>query len=503
MKRITKSLLIGLICITVLTSCAPATAPTMYAPPTPINDHLPTVFDIEIESPASSERLNDPRPNIIVVLTDDQPYHTVDYMPAVKNQLMKDGVVFENGFVTTPLCCPSRVSILSGQYVHNHEVYTDRMPLGGAPKYDDSECVAVWLQEAGYRTAYFGKYLNGYEDIEPYGVVPPGWDVWKAFLSKNLTADDDVGSTQYFFDFSLSENGTAVEYPRSKDNFSADVITNDALEFIRDERDTPFFMMVGYYNPHSPYIAAPRHKDTFRANAGEYWDWVQYRPPNFNEEDIRDKPDYIGDLSPLSPDEVDTAHKQILRSLLSVDDGVASIMSALEMAGLDENTIIVYVSDNGLTLGDHRFGAAKNCPYEVCVKIPFIVHAPGMYAPRVDSHLVANIDLAPTIADWAGASAPDYVDGISMVPILEDSSAGWREDILFEHWPTEEGVGSMIPEFYSIRTAEWKYTEYSTGEVELYDLVNDPFELENLAGKRDYREIQAELAARLQELKSE
>jgi arylsulfatase A-like enzyme len=416
---------------------------------------------------------------------------------------MKNGVVFENGFVTTPLCCPSRVSILSGQYVHNHKVYTDRMPLGGAPKYDDSECVAVWLQEAGYRTAYFGKYLNGYEDVMPYGVVPPGWDVWKAFLSKNISADDDVGSAQYFFDFSLSENGTAVEYPKSKDNFSADVVTNNALAFIRDERDTPFFMMVGYYNPHSPYISAPRHKDTFRANAGDYWDWVQYRPPNFNEEDIRDKPDYIGELSPLSPDEIDTAHKQILRSLLSVDDGVASILAALEKADLDQNTIIVYLSDNGLTLGDHRFGAAKNCPYEACVKVPFIVYAPGFYAPRMDTHLVANIDLAPTIADWAGVSAPDYVDGISMAPILENPSVAWRDDILFEHWPTEEGVGSIVPEFYTVRTAEWKYTEYSTGEVELYDLVNDPYELENLAGKRDYKEVQAELAARLRELKAE
>ncbi len=502
MNRISKLLLVGLTGVLVLTSCIP-TAPTVYAPPTPINDHQPTIFDIDIESPASAARLKDPRPNIIVILTDDQPYHTVDYMPAVKNQLMKNGVVFENGFVTTPLCCPSRVSILSGQYVHNHEVYTDRMPQGGAPKYDDSECVAIWLQEAGYRTAYFGKYLNGYEDVEPYGAVPPGWDVWKAFLSKNLTADDDVGSTQYYFDFSMSENGVAVEYPRSKENYSADVVTNDALKFIRDERDAPFFMMVGYYNPHSPYIAAPRHKDTFRANTGDYWDWIQYRPPSFNEEDIRDKPDYIGTLSPLSPDEVDTVHKQILRSLLSVDDGVASIMSALEKAGLDKNTIIMYLSDNGLTLGDHRFGASKNCPYEACVKVPFIVHAPGFYTPRVDSHLVANIDLAPTIADWAGVSAPDTVDGLSMVPILENPSAEWREDILFEHWPTEEGVGSMIPEFYSIRTAEWKYTEYSTGEVELYDLVNDPYELENLAGKRAYKEIQSELAARLQELKEE
>jgi len=188
-----------------------------------------------------------------------------------------------------------------------------------------------------------------------------------------------LATCNIFFDFNMSENGTAVEYPKSKTNFSADVITNDALAFIRDERDTPFFMMLGYYNPHSPYVSAPRHKDTFRAGS-DYWDWVQYRPPNFNEEDISDKPDYIGDLSPLSPEEIDTAHKQILRSLLSVDDGVASIVAALDKAGLSRNTIIVYLSDNGMTLGDHRFGVTKNCPYEACVKVPFILYAPGYYA---------------------------------------------------------------------------------------------------------------------------
>ena len=484
MKRIKKIFFTALIGMLILTSCAPASSP-IYAPPTPVISASPTIFDINIDSRASSARMADSRPNIIVILTDDQPFHTVDYMPAVKTQLMAGGVVFENGFVTTPLCCPSRVSILSGQYVHNHEVYTDRMPLGGAPKFDDTTCMSLWLQEAGYRTAYFGKYLNEYEDIAPHGVVPPGWDVWKAFLGKNLSANDDVGNLQYFFNFSLSENGTEVKYPKSRENFSADVLTNNALTFIRDERDTPFFMMLGYYNPHSPYVSAPRHKETFRAN-GDSRNWTQYRPPNFNEEDIRDKPDYIGDLSPLSPEKLDTANKQILRSLLSVDDGVASILTALEKAGLEQNTIIVYVSDNGLTLGDHRFGVTKNCPYEACIKIPFIVYAPGYYAPRTDTHIVANIDLAPTIAEWAGVSAPDTVDGISMVPILEDPSFTWRKDILFEHWPTEEGVGSMIPEFYSIRTMEWKYTEYSTDEVELYDLVNDPYELQNIAGKKTY-----------------
>lgn len=500
MKRLVLFFIAALISAAILSSCAPdVSAP--YNPPTPIVNHEPTIFDIEIPSPASAQRLSDPRPNIILILTDDQPYHTVDYMPTVKTKLMAGGVVFENGFATTPLCCPSRASILSGQYVHNHEVYTNRMPLGGAQKFDDSESFAIWLQEAGYRTGYFGKYLNDYEALTPQGYVPPGWDVWNAFLGKNITQVEDEGNAQYYFDFSMSENGAIVPYPKTKENFSADVITNDALAFIRDTCDEPFFMTVAYYNPHSPYMSAPRHRETFRASTD--WDWVQYRPPSFNEQDIRDKPDYISELSPLSDGEVDTVHKQILRSLLSVDDGAASILSALEEAGLNQNTIVIFMSDNGLTLGDHRFGATKNCPYEACVKVPFIVYAPGYYQPRVDLHLVANIDVASTVAEWAGVAAPTSVDGMSLVPLLRDPSSAWRDAILFEHWPTEEGVGEMIPEFYSIRTAEWKYTEYVTGEVELYNLVNDPYELQNLAGKADYKEIQAELAARLQEMKQE
>lgn len=484
-----------------LAACAAEELPALYTPPTPVIDHAPTVFEIDIESPASQERLSDSRPNIILVVTDDQPYHTVDYMPFVKTELMKNGVVFENGFATTPLCCPSRASILSGQYAHNHQVLTNTLPLGGATKFDSQSSFSILLQEIGYTTAYLGKYMNGYDDMTPPGSVPPGWDVWNVFLGKNLSANEDSGNLQYFYNFSLSQNGEIVEYPRNNANFSADVITWKALEFIRDTKDTPFFMTVNYYNPHSPYISAPRHKESFRASTG--WDWVQYRPPSFNEENIRDKPDYIRDLSPLSEEQLDTVHLQILRSLLSVDDGVASIAAALEKANLDENTIIIFTSDNGLTIGDHRFGATKNCPYDACAKVPFIVYAPGYFEPRLDSSLVANIDLFPTIADWAGFQTPETVDGLSMASLLQDPAAPWREALLLEHWPTNEGVGSIIPEFYSIRTTEWKYTEYSTGEVELYDLVNDPHELQNIAGKRDYRKIQEELKKRLQELKKE
>ena len=173
---------------------------------------------------------------------------------------------------------------------------------------------------------------------------------------------------------------------------------------------------------------------------------------------------------------MDITYKQILRSLLSVDDGVASLLNVLDQTNLDDKSIIIYITDNGLTAGDHRFGFSKNCPYEACIKTPFTVYAPGRYTPRTDPSLVANIDLAPTFAELAGTTIPANVDGVSLVPLLENTASTWRDAILIEHWPTEEGVGSIIPEFYSIRTLEWKYTEYETGECELYDLVNDPYE---------------------------
>ena len=486
----------------VLLSCSPVTyTPEPPIAPKPPPGYAPFIYEVGDASPAVQTRLDDPRPNIIVILTDDQPLHTVAYMPTVMNQLMAKGVNFTNGFVTTPLCCPSRVSILTGEYVHNHEVFTNSMPSGGAEKFDDSSSIAIWMKESGYRTAYFGKYLNGYEKLRPLGIVPPGWDEWHVFLGQGANDDADTGSFEYFYNFTMSENGDVTGYPRDEYYFSADVVTRGAVNYIHETRDDPFLLFVGYYNPHSPYISAPRHRDTFRSGSG--WEWIQYRPPSFNEPDIRDKPAYLRDISPLSEGEVDTAHLQILRSLLSVDDGVASILNALEETGLDEKTVVVFLSDNGQTLGDHRFGVDKNCAYEACVKTPFIVYAPGMVEARSEGRLVANIDLVPTFLQLAGGRIPQSVDGMSLVPLLADPNAPWREDLLLEHWRTEAGVGSMIPEFHAVRTEEWKYVEYETGERELYDLVNDSYELNNLAGKWSYREIEAQLAARLAELKAE
>jgi arylsulfatase A-like enzyme len=293
-----------------------------------------------------------------------------------------------------------------------------------------------------------------------------------------------------------------VEYADEKAVFGADKTTRNAVDFIASAKDEPFFMFVGYYNPHSPYKWADRHDPQFRANAA--LQAGQYRPVDFMEEDRSDKPKYLQELKSISVEKIDITYKQILRSLLSVDDGVASILNALDKTGLREKTVIVYLTDNGTTVGNHGFGITKNCAYESCIHVPFIVYAPGMFEARTETRFAANIDLAPTFADLAGTSAPETVDGVSLLPVLTNTpNAAWREDLLFEHWATESGVGSKIPDFFAVRNADWKYVEYSTGEKELFDLKNDPYEMQNVAGLAQYAEIQSQMQQRLSELKKE
>jgi len=472
-----------------LTVCAP-----IQKKPTPVALYTPTIFDVKVDKVASAARLKDQRPNIILILTDDQPYYMTDYMPTVKNELITKGVQFQYGFDTTPLCCPSRTSILTGQYAHNHQILTNGLPNGGATLFKDRPNLGNWMQAAGYYTGYLGKFLNNYNDVTPKGHVIPGWNQWDVFLDKS--------GYEFFYNYSISENGKKVRYPKSKANFSADILSQKAVNFIRDAEDKPFFLFLAYDNPHSPYLSAPRHADTFRT--GSSMEWIPYRPPNFNEPDISDKPAYVHNLVPYTQGKMDATYKQLERSLLSVDDGVASILNALKKTGLSDNTIIVYMSDNGLTLGEHRFGPDKDCPYEECIRVPFVVYGPKYFSPRLDTtHMVANIDLAPTFAELAGAKIPTHVDGISLVPVLKDSAAPWRHDLLLEHWPAVDGVGATIPQFSCVRTAQWKYVEYTTGEHELYNLQTDPFELTNVYNSPENKNIIAALKQQLEILKKQ
>ncbi|HEY5731349.1 MAG TPA: sulfatase-like hydrolase/transferase, partial [Anaerolineales bacterium] len=290
--------------ILLLSACAVEAAPEPVAASAPYET---TIFDVQVEAKAGQERLDDARPNIILIVTDDQPYETVQFMPTVRDVLLKGGVNFENGFITTPLCCPSRVSILTGEYVHNHKVYTNSAPLGGAPKFDDSASIGTWMQSAGYRTAFYGKYLNDYDGLSPYGYVPPGWSDWGAFLGRNL-GDDDIGSASFYKNYSISENGTVVEYTQDNALFSADLVTLKSIDYIAANRDTPFFLVVSYYNPHSPYFWADRHHEQFRSNSALPAP-PPYRPPNFMEEDVSDKPQYLQDLSLIAVEDIDISYK--------------------------------------------------------------------------------------------------------------------------------------------------------------------------------------------------
>lgn len=435
------------------------------------------------------------KPNIILILTDDQPNHTMAYMPTVQKELAGNGVTFNNAFSTTPLCCPSRASILTGQYVFHHDVRTNRSPDGGALKFEDDSTLPVWLHDAGYRTALMGKYLNGADDL-PEGYVPPGWDEWQVFMDR----DPDLA---FYYNYSLSENGKVVEYGRNDNEYSTDLLMKRAVQFIKDSGEQPFFLMLSVFAPHETYQAADRHKNLFKTDA----EFERYRPPSYFEADLSDKPQWVSQIEPADKDYVDHVYERILRSLMAVDDSVGALVDTLEERKIRDNTIIIFMSDNGVSMGENGiFG--KNCGYDPCLHIPLVISYPPLTAAaRTDDQLALNIDIAPTIMDLAGLEIPSSVDGKSLLPLLADPSVAWRDGFMIEHYQdqgdTEEsGLATIIPSYSGFRTMEWKYIEYASGERELYDLINDPYEMNNLIDAPGYEQTIFSLQSQLKELKS-
>lgn len=423
-------------------------------------------------SEAGSSR--EKRPNIVLVLTDDQRADSLWAMPNVRRRLVKKGTKFENGYVSNSLCCPSRTSILTGQYSHSTGVYTNSLPDGGFGKFSDASTVATWLHEAGYRTGLIGKYLNGYNNPE---YVAPGWDEWRVFANP-----DDQGGE--FYDYQLSINGDTKEYGHEPEDYSTDVLAKSAARFIRSSEE-PFFL---YFSPFAPHgnIPAPRHLGTL---AGKN----SVPTPSWNEEDVSDKPLWVQER-PL----VKKFNRRLrfYETLIAVDEAVAKFMRILNRSGERDDTFFVFTSDNGKGWGEHRWGD-KSDPYRGSTNVPYIVrYDPAGVDGVVDSsHLVLNLDLAPTFSDLAGADAPN-VEGRSLLPLFEDDSSNWREDFLLEHLRDWRD----IPSYCGVRTLEWLYVAYETGEEELYNLELDPYELENRADDLTLTTTRDEFRARVQEL---
>jgi N-acetylglucosamine-6-sulfatase len=441
---------------------------------------------------------NPSKPNIILFLTDDQPPQSLQYMPIVQKELIAKGINFTNGFVTTPLCCPSRASILTGLYAHNHGVLTDTPPQGGAPAFKDASTIAVWLKQAGYRTALMGKYLNDYELLTPTGYVPPGWDEWDAFWKHG---GNNLG---FYYGYSMSENGKLVQYSMDSKDYSGDILTAKALNFIQASGNRPFFLVLAYYNPHQTYQAADRFKNMFKTDAT----FTRYRPPNFLPTDFTNRPAWLITFNKPTAAYLDNIYQRILRSMMSVDEAVGQVTNLLNTLSERNRTAIFYLTDNGESLGDNGI-LGKDCPYDACSHVPFIVSYPPLTSKtRTDDHFVLNIDLAPTFASLGGATVPGKIDGVSLLPLLSDPNETWRDQFLIEHWQdispnNPEGPTAQIPTFYALRTKDWKYVEYDNGDRELYDLKADPYELHNLAGQSAYTSIMLTLSAQLKTLKNQ
>jgi arylsulfatase A-like enzyme len=467
------------------------------------------------QPPPEPQQEEPERPNVILIMTDDAAVGDLKYMPNLREEMVEGGTTFENAFVTNSLCCPSRATTLRGQYVHNHQVLSNEPPRGGFEKFrflgHEDSTMATWLQEEGYRTSFFGKYMNGYAETH----VPPGWDEW-------------YGISGNFLSSTLNENGHMVDYDPDQYH-TDDVLADKASDYVERTAgadppffatDRPFLMWLGTKAPHQPATPAPRHEDTLE-------NLELPKPPSFNEKDVRDKPRWVQDNPPLSPDQIaymDELHRKRLQSMMAVDDLVGDLFDSLRESGELEDTYVFFTSDNGFHLGQHRLGAGKWTAYEEDIRVPLIVSGPGVPEGETLPHMVLNNDLAPTFADLAGADPPKFVDGRSLAPLLDETPTpeeDWRQRFLVEAVAERDSVprppfvnesqvrplltGDPLPRDWrltsagradsseewgrpwlkALRTEKHLFVEYKTGEHELYDLQKDPHQLDNLHDRAD------------------
>jgi len=425
---------------------------------------------------------DDPRLNVIVIVADDQSADSIPRFPAVMPFLQQrvldpedHWVLFPHGYVNTPLCCPSRATMLSGRQAHHSGVQDN----ADGRLFDESATLATWLGAAGYHTGLVGKYLNLYPfDRGPY--VPQGWDRW--WGKQQGTADS------LYQDFTLIEQGMPVPYGSEAADYSTDVFAAKALEFLREApADQPFFLWFAPTAPHPPWVPAERHE-------GDYDDLVVPMTPAVVESDVSDKPAWVQGLREVDAERLakfQASRRSSYETLLSLDEAIRSILQELQASGELDETVIVYVSDNGLAFGEHRWDR-KLCEYEPCLRIPFLIRMPGV-THRVENAIVSAVDLAPTIAELGGVEPTIAFDGVSLVSLVRAQEGAGSHRVLFAEWVGDD----RVPGWWEVRTSRFAYVELATGERELYALRRDPYELVNVVEDPGFADDVERLAALL------
>jgi N-acetylglucosamine-6-sulfatase len=463
------------------------------------------------------------RPNFVFVLVDDLdetggPYW--DAMPKTRALIADRGLRFTRAFAPDPLCCPARATILTGMYPHNTGVWTEAD--GGYEEFAagvEEKTLAVRLREAGYTTAFAGKYVNGYE--RDFDAVPPGWDEWFGLGGNFL---DGYG-------YKVNHNGKVESRGSAAKDYQTDVLSREAMSFVQGTEATdrrPFLLFLAPSAPHWPMKPARRHAHN------QFSDDALPRRANFNEADVSDKPYWlregVSELDDAAIAKETQRYRRGMGTLLAVDDMVAGLADRLKANGEFEDTVFVFTSDNGYNRGAHRL-RNKMAPYEESIRIPLAIAGSGIRTGR-ENRFVTHTDFAPTLLDMAGVTVPDDIDGRSLSPLLRDRKGPWRTDFLSEfHGDYHPFVfvrtladvqgairdgwfkslvpirGTFVPTYRAVRDKDWLYVEWYAGDehdYELYDMHSDPYQLSNLVatpgGAAQHATTTAALQGRLEAL---
>jgi N-acetylglucosamine-6-sulfatase len=473
--------------------------------------------------------------NVVFILTDDMTFSELSVMPNVQSLLADQGTSFNEAYISFPLCCPSRATFLTGQYMHNHGVHGNYPPYGSWSSFipDQANDLAVRMQKAGYYNVHIGKYLNGYTSQDGTLPVPPGWDEWYGKVSEDAL----------YFNYQLIEKTGPTATPHitfygdQPDDYQTTVFNNRALNFIGHNglANQPFWLNLWFNSPHGPFDPAP-------SDLGSLAGTPLPKLLGFNEKNITDKPKWLQRqvgrrLSKRQAKLIANERRHQEEQLLSVDRGVGDIVQELKTEGILNNTYIIFASDNGIFRGEHRIGSGKFLPYDPAARVPLIIRGPGIPAGGVSDELVWNGDVPQTMLQIGTGSQDNSLDGRSLLPFAENPSLRSTRPILLEgdtgpgnanaesakasaSRAREARVGladrrgvknleqepdaiksaansNKAPAFRSIRTARYEYTIYANGQSELYDMLHDPAQLHSVVKDPRYADVRRWLYDRL------
>lgn len=449
------------------------------------------------------EKISGTKPrNIIYILSDDHRYDFMGFtgkVPGLKtpnlDRLAKEGVYFENAFVSTALCSPSRASILTGQYAHTHTVVDNQSP---AP--DNLIFFPQYLQKQGYQTAFLGKWHMGGSGDEPR----PGFNKWVSFKGQGT-----------YYNPNLNIDGTIVSYKDS--SYTTDILTDLSLEWLKNrKKDQPFFLYLSHKAVHSNFLPAKRDRGTYKDieiqypvsmfttatpqskqfTKGKRADGSKYK---FNTEDI---PKWVSaqryswhgvDFMYHGETDFDQFYQDYLETLMGIDNSISRILNYLEEAGLDQETLVIYMGDNGFSFGEHGL-IDKRHAYEESMRVPLLARCPALIKPNTKiTQMVQNIDIAPSVLEMAGIKKPTQMQGSSFLPLIKGKQVAWRNKIFYEYY--FENAFPQTPTQYAVRTDEYKFIR-SQGIWDinqLYNIKEDPYEVNNLIRSPEHAAIAKEL----------